>query len=157
MSTQAGNGAEGFIDGDIATAHFRFPDGIAIDGQGDLYVADAGNLCIRKVTPAGVVSRLAGSGTRGTADGNATDAQFNLIGDIVADSRGNLYVTDDNSIRKITPQGVVSTIAGSTAGYVDGDGATAKFRNPIGLGIDAQGNIYVADGNNNRIRKISFQ
>jgi hypothetical protein len=157
VSTHAGNGTEGSTDGDLATAQFRFPDGVAIDGQGNIYVADGGNLCIRKVTPAGVVSRFAGNGTRGTADGNATDAQFYAPIDIVADSHGNLFVIDDNRIRKITPQGVVSTIAGSTAGYADGEGSTAKFKSPLGLGIDAQDNIYVADANNNRIRKISFQ
>jgi sugar lactone lactonase YvrE len=157
VSTQAGNGTEGLTDGDIATAQFRFPDGVAIDGQGNIYVADGGNFCIRKVTPAGVVSRFAGSGTRGTSDGNATDAQFYEMIDIVADSHGNLFVIDDNRIRKITPQGVVSTIAGSTVGYADGEGSIAKFKDPLGLGIDAQDNIYVADANNNRIRKISFQ
>ncbi|MDP4261761.1 MAG: NHL repeat-containing protein [Bacteroidota bacterium] len=157
VSTFTGSGSEGFTDGEPGTAQFRFPDGIACDRQGNLYVADAGNFCIRKISPAGVVTRFAGSGVRGNADGNAGVAQFNLIGDIVVDGGGNLYVTDDNRIRKVTPQGVVSTIAGSTAGYVDGDGTTAKFKDPGGLGIDAQGNIYVADINNNRIRKISFQ
>jgi hypothetical protein len=120
-------------------------------------VADGGNYSIRKVTPAGVVSRLAGNGTRGTADGSGSNAQFYELIDIAADSQGNLYVIDDNRIRKITPQGVVSTIAGSSAGYTDGEGSIAKFKDPLGLGIDAQGNIYVADANNNRIRKISFQ
>ena len=73
------------------------------------------------------------------------------------DDAGSMYVTDDNRIRKISAQGDVSTIAGSTAGYSDGDGASAKFNNPVGLGIDSNGNIYVADDNNNRIRKISFE
>jgi sugar lactone lactonase YvrE len=82
--------------------------------------------------------------------------QFDQMDDMVVDSKGNVFVIDDNSIRKVTPQGVVSTIAGGEAGFADGDGATARFRNPGGLGIDAQDNIYVADINNNRIRKISF-
>ena len=76
---------------------------------------------------------------------------------MVMDDAGNMYATDDNRIRKISPQGNVSTIAGSAAGYSDGDGASAKFNNPVGLGIDSNGNIYVADDNNNRIRKISFE
>lgn len=77
--------------------------------------------------------------------------------DIVIDEQGNLYLSEQDRIRKITPAGMVSTIAGSTAGYRDGDGASVKFNYPNGLGIDAQGKIYVADLNNNRIRKISFE
>jgi DNA-binding beta-propeller fold protein YncE len=76
---------------------------------------------------------------------------------MVIDERGNIYVSDDNRIRKISSNGDVSTIAGSTAGYGDGDALTAKFNNPNGLGIDSEGNIYIADDNNNRIRKISFE
>jgi sugar lactone lactonase YvrE len=157
VSTAAGDGSEGFKNGPRTTAQFRFPGGIACDRQGNIYVADAGNLCIRKITADGMVSTLAGSGLRGTADGDGSVAQFDMISDVVADSQGDLYVIDGNRIRKVTPQGAVSTIAGSTAGYADGDGATAKFKDPGGLGIDAQDNIYVADINNNRIRKISFQ
>lgn len=157
VSTTAGDGGEGLRNGDPGTAEFRYPAAVTGDKQGNLYVADDGNFCIRKITPAGEVSTFAGSGVRGTADGNATVAQFDLIEDIVADSQGNIYIIDDNRIRKVTPQGVVSTIAGSVAGYADGEGATAKFKDPGGLGIDALGNIYVADINNNRIRKISFQ
>jgi len=157
VSTLAGSGAEGAGNGDAANAQFSYPQGVAADAQGNIYVADGGNFCIRKIATSGIVSRFAGSGTRGTADGTAMVAQFNLISDIVTDRQGNLYVGDNNSIRKVTPQGVVSTIAGSTEGYADGDGATAKFKGVGGLGIDAQGNIYVADINNNRIRKVSFQ
>lgn len=157
VSTQAGNGTEGFTDGDLTTAQFRFPDGIAIDAQGNIYVGDGGNFCIRKVTPAGVVSRFAGSGTKGTADGNAANSQFDSIIDLAVDSQGNLFVIDGNRIRKVTSQGVVSTIAGSTEGFADGDGIMAKFKAPFGLAIDAQNNIYVADANNNRIRKITIQ
>ena len=76
---------------------------------------------------------------------------------MVIDQDGNIYLSDDNRIRKITPQGLVSTLAGSTAGYQDGDAMSAKFSSPGGLGIDKQGNIYVADINNHRIRKISFE
>jgi len=157
VSTLAGSGTMGFRDAAAEMAQFNYPDGIAIDKEGNLYVSDAANFRIRKITPAGVVSTLAGSGVKGTLDGNAGSAQFNDMGDMVADSEGNLYIADDNRIRKITPQGVVSTIAGGAVGYADGDGARARFAYPAGLGIDAHNNIYVADANNNRIRKISFE
>jgi hypothetical protein len=157
VNTYAGLGTAGFTDGDTAVAEFRYPAGLAFDSQGNLYVADAGNYCIRKITPGGIVSKFAGSGTRGSQDGNAETAQFNRMGDMVADSRGNLFVADEYRIRKVTPDGVVSTIAGSTAGYLDGPGDIAKFSWPAGLGIDSKGNIYVADAYANRIRKISFE
>ena len=115
VSTIAGDGTEGLKNGDAATAKFRFPDGITIDRDGNLYVADAGNLCIRKITPSGMVSTLAGSGVQGTKDGDAASAQFSFIGDIVADNNGNVYVTDEDRIRKISAEGVVSTIAGPRA------------------------------------------
>lgn len=157
VSTYAGSGAVGFKDGDTAIAEFSYPAGLALDPQGNLYVADAGNYCIRKITPGGSVSKFAGSGTRGFLDGNSEIAQFNRMGDMVADANGNVFVADEYRIRKVTPGGVVSTIAGSTAGYMDGAGDIAKFAWPSGLGIDSHGNIYVADSYSNRIRKISFQ
>lgn len=156
VTTFAG-GIEGFRDGDAAKAQFRYPGGVTCDANGNVYVADAGNFSIRKISAAGVVTTLAGNGDRGTGDGVGRSAQFSIIGDMAADKDGNLYVTDDQRIRKITAQGVVTTIAGSTPGYADGEGSLAKFNDPLGLGIDAHGNIYVADLNNNRIRKISFQ
>ncbi|MGE5108786.1 MAG: hypothetical protein ACM3H8_14680 [Sphingobacteriales bacterium] len=134
------------------------PGGIVIDKQGNLYVVDQGSFQIRKISQAGEVATFAGTGTPGDKDGNANEAQFSFnMRDIVVDDQGNLYITDDNRIRKITPQGIVSTIAGSTYGYHDGDGVSAKFASPNGLGIDTHGNLYVADINNNRIRKISFE
>jgi len=134
------------------------PGGIAIDRQGNLYVVNQTNSRIDKITPAGEISTFAGSGIAGFRDGNAGEAQFSInMNDIVIDDHGNLYLSDDDRIRKITAQGVVATIAGSTGGFRDGDGATAKFLRPTGLGIDKQGNIYVADDFNNRIRKISFE
>jgi sugar lactone lactonase YvrE len=157
VSTYAGSGDVGFKDGDTAIAAFSYPAGLAFDPQGNLYVADAGNYCIRKITPGGLVSKFAGSGTRGFLDGNAEIAQFNRMGDMVADAQGNLFVADEYRIRKVTPEGAVSTIAGSTAGYMDGPGDIAKFAWPAGLGIDSKGNVYVADSYSNRIRKISFQ
>ena len=131
--------------------------GITIDRQGNLYAADINNFRILKITPDGTIHPFAGSGVFGFKDGNADESMFGSINDIVADEEGNVYASDENRIRKITAQGVVSTIAGSTAGYLDGDAITAKFNLPNGLAVDKQGNIYVADNNNNRIRKISFQ
>lgn len=140
------------------TAQFASPGGIAIDKQGTLFVMDRGNFVIRKITADGDVSTFAGTGTAGNKDGNAGEAQFSQdMRDIVIDEAGNLYISDGDRIRKISSQGAVSTIAGSTSGYHDGEGAQAKFNFPNGLGIDAQGNIYVADLDNNRIRKISFE
>ena len=157
VSTVAGDGSEGLKNGDGATAEFSFPGSITCDQQGNIYVSDQGNLCIRKITPGGVVSTLAGSGMPGDVDGAGNVAQFRGPQDLVADAHGNIYVIDEDRIRKVTPQGVVSTVAGSAEGYADGEGAVAKFKDPVGLGIDAQGNVYVADLNNFRIRKITFQ
>lgn len=157
VTTAAGDGAEGLRNGNKGDAEFRYPSAVACDKQNNVYVVDAGNLVIRKITPGGVVSTFAGTGVRGTTDGDATVAQFNQPLDLVADAQGNLYVIDDQRIRKITPKGKVSTVAGSVKGYADGEGTDAKFKDPFGLGIDAQGNVYVADVNNNRIRKITFQ
>jgi sugar lactone lactonase YvrE len=134
------------------------PGGIALDKQESLIIADRGSYRILKITPAGDVLPIAGSGTPGNKDGNAGEAQFSQdMRDIVIDEQENLYLSDGERIRKITPDGVVSTIAGSIAGFKDGEGSQAKFSYPNGLGIDAQGKIYVADLNNNRIRKISFE
>lgn len=158
VTTIAGTGMPGYNDGRGATAQFNFPGGITIDKQGNLYIVDRGNFRIRKITPAGEVSTFAGSGMQGDKDGSAGEAQFNLdTRDIVVDEAGSLYLSDRDRIRKINAEGIVSSIAGSTSGFRDGDGTSAKFNFPNGLGIDTQGKIYVADLNNNRIRKLSFE
>ncbi|HMH24688.1 MAG TPA: NHL repeat-containing protein [Puia sp.] len=157
VSTFAGKETKGFVDGDTSVAEFLNPNGILFDRQGNMYVADNGNYCIRKITPAGMVSRFTGLGTNGTADGGPGIAQFQYIYDMVIDKDGNLYLTDGSRIRKVTPDGVVSTIAGGTDGYADGEGLAAKFNYPAGLAIDAEGNLFVADAMNNRVRKISFK
>ncbi len=158
VTTIAGGDNAGFRNGNGTEARFNHPSGIAIDKHGNLYVPDPYNFRIRKITPGGDVSSFAGSGIFGHADGEPADARFTFPVDIVIDSRENLYVADNNRIRKISPQGIVSTVAGSEdQGHKDGDGASAKFFSPWGLGIDAQDNIYVADTYNNRIRKISFK
>lgn len=155
VSTFAGS-INGFADGTGIDAQFSYPRGIAIDNEGNLYITDTGNHKIRKISPNGIVSTIAGS-TEGDADGTGTDAQFNSPDGIAVDSQGNLYVSDyeNNKIRKITPIGAVTTLAGNTAGYADGTGADARFLGPAGITIDSQDNLYVADNINNRIRKVT--
>ena len=157
VSTFAGKGTGGLVDGDTSVAEFQYPDAVLFDKQGYMYVADNGNFCIRKISPAGIVSRFTGVGTDGTADGGPGAAQFHYIEDMVIDKDGNIFLSDKNLIRKVTPAGVVSTIAGSVAGYADGDGSKAQFDYPAGMAIDGEGNLYVADALNNRVRKISFK
>jgi sugar lactone lactonase YvrE len=156
VSTFAGNGNSGFTDGTGTHARFVYPQGIAMDFQGNIYVADSS--CIRKITPAGKVSTLAGTGISGYNDGPGQVAQFNNARGLTLDSIGHVYVADygNNRIRKITPQGIVSTLAGTgTAGYLDGIGTTAKFNGPGGIAMDSKGNLYVAEAGNNDIRKIT--
>ena len=156
ISTLAGSGKEGFADGKGNAAQFNDPYSIAIDAAGNLYTGDTGNYCIRKITPKGDVSTLAG-GKEGSADGKGSAAQFARPLDIAIDAGGNLYVVDpwSNRIRKVTPEGEVNTLAGSEYGFADGQGSAAQFRNPCGITIDVAGNLYVADTNNHRIRMVT--
>ena len=158
VSTLAGSGAFGFADGTGTAAKFNYPFGVAVDSSGNVYVADMWNNRIRKITPSGVVSTLAGSGVFGFADGAGTAAKFNEPTGVAVDSAGNVYVADmgNNRIRKITPSGEVSTLAGSGAfGFADGTGTEAKFHYPFGVAVDSSSNVYVADRENHRIRKIT--
>ncbi|VDB00779.1 hypothetical protein S1OALGB6SA_1869, partial [Olavius algarvensis spirochete endosymbiont] len=130
VSTLAGSGrgGRGFADGTGTDAQFFFPSNVAVDPEGNVYVADASNHRIRKITPKGVVSTIAGDGTPGYTDGTGTVARFNLPYDVTVDSSGNAYVTDfsNHRIRKFTPMGMVTTFAGSTEGFADGTGTEAQ-------------------------------
>lgn len=158
VSTFAGSGLSTSTDGQGTNASFSGPQGVAVDDLGNVYVADSGNNLIRKITPAGLVSTLAGSTTQGFTDGQGTAARFSKPTGITIDADNNLYVADfsNNKIRKITATGMVSTLAGSGfLGNTDGQGTSASFNNPSGVVADAKGNIYVADYENNMIRKIT--
>ena len=158
VSTLAGSGKSGSANGTDTTASFQFPAGLAIDDAGNIYVADQGNHCIRKINTAGVVTTIAGTGTKGAADGAATSATFNNPSGLAIDAAGNIYVADqgNNKIRVISTTGTVSTFAGSgSLGFIDGAASTARFNAPTAVAVDKQGNVFVSDYSNNKIRKIT--
>jgi len=159
VSTLAGVATvPGTADGTGTAAQFAAPSGIAIDGSGNLYVADRNTHIIRKISPAGSVTTLAGTGlSKGSTDGLGAAARFNTPVAVAVDAGGNVYVADlgNRTIRKITPAGNVTTLAGSPgqSGSTDGTGASARFYGPEGIAVDAAGYLFVADGGT--IRKIS--
>jgi sugar lactone lactonase YvrE len=215
VTTLAGSGEPGFEDGTGEAASFNYPNGIAMDPQGNLVITDLGNSSIRRITPAGVVTTVAGTGEYGYVDGPAATAQFDTPEGIAVDTLGNIYVADymNHRLRKISTSGMVSTIAGSgplaydgggyvngpaleavltmprdlivapngdiyftetsevirklsggmvshvagstTAGFADGPAADARFYNPWGIVMDGEGNLFIADMTNHRIRKIT--
>jgi len=160
VTTLAGSGTAGSADGTGAAASFNFPIGIAVDGAGDVFVADTLNQTIRQITPAGVVTTLAGTaGMTGTTDGTGASARFNGPNGVAVDSAGDLYVADTEShvVRKITTGGVVTTLAGTSgvSGSADGTGSAASFNRPYCIAVDSTGNLYVGDRDNSTIRKIT--
>jgi sugar lactone lactonase YvrE len=158
VTTLAGSaGLEGQTDGAGKDARFKTPMGVAVDAGGNVYVADSDNFTIRKITPAGVVTTLAGAaGRSGFAEGAGSAALFFRPKGVATDSGGNVYVTEQGkqSIRKITPAGVVTTLAGAAENRSseDGTGSAARFDNPAGIACDGAGNIYIADETNHKIR-----
>ena len=159
VTTLAG-GTTGSADGTNSTAQFASPTGVAVDSDGNVYVADLGNHTIRKITPAGVVTTLAGlAGYMGSVDGTNSAARFADPSGVAVDADGNVYVADTGNytIRKVTPGGVVTTLAG-LAGHsasVDGTGSDARFGYPTGVAVDSIGNVYVVDNYYHTIRKIA--
>ena len=153
----ATNGISGYADGTGSAARFNEPSGVAVDGDGNVYVADSANSTIRKITPGAVVTTLAGQvGSYGSADGTGSSAQFDFPAGLAVDSAGNIYVADSGNatIRKATPNGVVTTLAGLAGSYgsADGNGIAARFYVPSGVTVDGAGNVYVADSFNETIR-----
>jgi sugar lactone lactonase YvrE len=194
VSTLAG-GTQGSADGLKEAAQFEYPEGVEVDSEGNVYVADTDNSTIRKITPGGLVTTFAGS-TGGFADGPRLDARFAVPRSLAIGEGGVIYVADwgNRRIRMITPDGVVTTLesdidpvdiavgptgnlyivdrennrilvrspdgqvailAGGTQGSANGNGAAAQFNAPYGIALDAAGNAYVADTNNDLIRKIT--
>jgi sugar lactone lactonase YvrE len=156
--TLAGQGAQGNTDGTGTAAGFNYPIGIAADAHGNLYVGDQLNEKVRMITPAGVVTTLAGNGAVGSADGTGSSCTFYYPTGVTVDPSGNIYVTDlgGNTIRKVTSGGAVTTVAGDGgSGFTNGAAATATFRSPAGVAIDKSGNLYIADASNNMIRMIT--
>jgi sugar lactone lactonase YvrE len=158
VTTLAGSGVSGSSDGVGTAASFARPAAVAADSAGSVYVADTFGNRIRKISPSGAVTLLAGSGRSGNTDGNGGLASFFQPNGVAVDSLGDVYVADTmvNSIRKITPEGVVSTLAGSTmTGSNDGTGSGASFSGPRGVAVDGSGNVYVGDTGNHLVRKVT--
>ena len=163
ISTIAGTGEPGFSgDGGPATeAQLNFPCGVAVDGAGNLYIADRFNNRVRKVDSTGRITTVAGTGNRGFSgdEGPATDAQLYHLQDVAVDGAGNLYIADrsNSRIRKVDTTGTITTVAGTGERGFSGDGGPAtdaQLLGAAGVAVDGAGNLYIADTSNHRVRKV---
>jgi RHS repeat-associated protein len=163
ITTVAGDGTQDYSGdgGPAVQAKLYRPNGVAVDGSGNIYIADSSNHCVRKVDTGGIITTVAGDGIQGySGDGGpAVQAKLRHPSGVIVDGSGNIYIADtlNHCIRKVDTSGIITTVAGNgTEGY-SGDGgpaAQAKLRHPSGVAVDASGNIYIADTHNNRIRKV---
>lgn len=159
VSTFAGSGSAGSTDGTGTGATFNHPFSVGVDAAGNVYVTDRSGQKIRKITPGGVVTTLAGSGTAGYADGTGSSAMFNSPTNLTVDQSGNVYVTDETNqrIRMVSPAGVVTTVAGTgSVGSTNGAASSATFNNPFAIAVNASDNVYVGDAGSGLIRQIVF-
>ncbi len=163
ISTIAGNGTSGFAgdNGPAASAQVSFPSALAVDASGFVYIADTGNQRVRKIVN-GTITTIAGNGSSGyTGDGAAaTSATLNSPSGLVVDGAGNVYISDygNNAVRKVSAAGVITTVAGSGSQGYSGDGfaaTSAQLNGPLGLALDASGNLYIADSLNHVVRIVS--
>ena len=163
VTTVAGTGRAGFSgdNGPATSAELSAPEGLAVDQQGNLYIADAGNNRVRKVTPDGVLTTIAGNGNAGSAGdgGRAVTAELFIPTGLAVDAHGILYIADsaNNKVRKVDLAGNISTLAGNgQAGFAgdSGSATSAQLNNPVALAVDRAGNLYVADLGNNRVRLV---
>jgi sugar lactone lactonase YvrE len=160
VTTLAGSNWEGSADGDATTARFLNPHGVAVDALGRILIADTLNHTIRRLSPEGMVSTLAGSAVQENAlDGVGIDARFGYPAAVATDAAGNVYVadTEGHAIRKISTSNIVTTLAGSLGqwGYANGNGPAARFLFPQGIATDSSGYVYVGDTFNGAVRKIA--
>ncbi len=166
VTTLAGSGSYGDTDGTGIAASFRYPYGVTVDKNGNVYVADTESYRIRKITSTGIVTTIAGPDFIGSGFRSGTIGGTLWPLGVTVDSNGNVYATDEthNSIEKITPSGEFTILAGKynassgdKKGSIDGIGTAASFDYPSGIAIDNSGNIFIADTNNNKIRKMVCQ
>jgi hypothetical protein len=156
-SRWVGADAKGFRDGSGTAAYFNLPRKLTLDSQNNLYVADFGNLRIRKVTPMRQVTTVAGNGILGFTDGASSKSRMNFPTGITVDAQGNVLVADtyNHAIRMLSPEGHVTTLAGNNyPGFTEGPASTVQFNHPTDVAVGSDGRIYVADLQNHRIRVL---
>ncbi|WP_158499874.1 NHL repeat-containing protein [Sphingobacterium paucimobilis] len=159
VTTYAGTNSPGLVDGTTTTARFKRPVDVIFDKTGNLYVADDNNHVIRKISTDGTVTTLAGNGTPGYADGSKSVSRLNLPSGLALDDSGNLYIADrmNNRIRKLSPDGTLSTLVGTTAGSIDGPFTTATINQPYGIAYHkAENSLIIAELGGHKIRKIDL-